>query len=132
MTTATKTEPLIVEDERSVSSPCSAEYALNNILSQIDEIYPEWKELCDEIDQENFCTDCEYIVILNEREEYWGSTCYREVPSCKAEFDPEDGNCPRRKEYEELVKQKEAKQAELERLEALQEMLEDREGAKAI
>ena len=132
MTTETKTEPLIVEDERLVSSLCSAEYALNNILSQIDEIYPEWEELCEEIDQENFCTDCEHIVILNEREEYWGSTCYREVPSCKAEFDPEDGDCPRCKEYEKLVEQKEAKQAELERLEALMEMLEGREGAKAV
>ena len=132
MTTATKTEPLIVEDERLVSSLCSAEYALDNILSQIDEIYPEWEELCEEIDQENFCTDCEHIVILNEREEYWGSMCYREVPSCKAEFDPEDPTCPRSREYEELVKQKEAKQAELERLEALMEMLEGREGAKAV
>ena len=132
MTTETKTEPLIVEDERLVPSVCPAEYALSNILSQIDEIYPEWEELCDEIDQENFCTDCDYIVILNEREEYWGSMCYREVPSCKAEFDPEDGGCPRRKEYEDLVKQKEAKQAELERLEALLEMLEDMEGAKTV
>lgn len=132
MTTETNTKPLIVEDERSVPSLCPAEYALNDILSQIDEIYPEWEELCDMSDPEKFCEECEYKRTVREREEYWGSICYREFEMCKAELDPEDGNCPKCKEYEELVKQKEAKQAELEQLEALLEMLEDMEGAKTV
>lgn len=132
MTTEKKTKSLIVEDERLVPNVCPTKCALSNIVSQIDEIYTEWEELCEEIDQENFCTDCEHIVILNEREEYWGSMCYREVPSCRAEFNPEDGLCQRQEEYEELVEQKEAKEAALDRLEALLEMLENGEGAKGV
>ena len=105
---------------------------LDQIISKSEEVYQRWEELCYKIDQENFCTDCEFIVILNEREEYWGSTCYRQVPSCRAEFNPEDGLCQRQEEYEELVEQKEAKEAELEQLEALLEMLENGEGAKGV
>ena len=131
MTTEKKTKSLIVEDERLVPSVCPAKYALSNIVSQIDEIYHEWEELYDKTDQENFCTNCEHIVILNEREEYWGSFCYREVPVCPAEFNPDDGLCQRQDEYEELVEQREAKEAELDRLEALLEMLEG-EGAKGV
>jgi len=129
---AVKNEPLYNDEGLSkdiLLNPSGA--TLEDIVSQIDEIYTEWEELCDETDQENFCTDCEYIVILNEREEYWGSICYREVPVCPAEFNPDDGLCPRRKEYEELVEQREAKEAELDRLEALLEMLEG-EGAKGV
>ena len=36
--------------------------AQEDILAKIDEIYTEWEELCYKIDQENFCTDCEFIV----------------------------------------------------------------------
>ncbi len=130
---AVKNEPLYNDEGLSKDILLNLSGAtLEDILSKIDEIYEAWDEVEEEADPEKFCEDCEHRYTVREREEYWGSICYREFETCRAEFDPEDGNCPRRKEYEELVKQKEAKQAELERLEALQEMLEDREGAKAI
>ena len=97
---AVKNEPLYNDEGLSKDILLNLSGATHeDILSKIDEIYQSWDEAEEEADREKFCEDCEHIVIISEREQYFGATCYREFPSCRAEFDPEDSSCPRSEEF---------------------------------
>lgn len=132
MTDALKTKPVIGQDDRLAQEKCPSEISLKSIIAQIDEIYEHLNEICAETDGENFCEDCPNIVIMGDVLEFWGASCLREYPSCEAEFDPEDRGCPRHVEYAALIREREKLEAELARLEALYEMAENMEGARAI
>lgn len=101
---AVKNEPLYNDEGLSKDILLNLSGAtLEDILAKIDEIYQSWEEAEDDADPEKFCEGCEEIVIISEREQYFGATCYREFPSCKAEFDPDCDDCPRSDEYRERL-----------------------------
>lgn len=118
----TQEKPLI--SERPTEEDLSAA-TLDQIISKGEEVYQRWEELCELSDPEKFCEECEYKHTVREREEYWGSACYREFETCKAELDPDDGNCPYTDDFTAYVQGKKECESLLERLEALQEKLEE-------
>lgn len=115
-------KPLI--NERLNEEDLSA-LTLDQIISKGEEFYHRWEELCDMSDPEKFCEECEHRYTVREREEYWGSICYREFETCKAEFDPDSSDCPYSDDFEAHVQEKRECEAMLERLGALQEKLEE-------
>ncbi|HQC36370.1 MAG TPA: hypothetical protein PL035_04745 [Bacillota bacterium] len=100
-----------------------------DILSKIDEIYESWDEVEEEADPEKFCEDCEHRYTVREREEYWGSICYREFETCRAEFDPEDPTCPRSREYEEALENRNRVRKALDTLYQAEEAFMNKKGA---
>lgn len=100
-----------------------------DILSKIDEIYESWDEVEEEADPEKFCEDCEHIVIIKEREQYFGATCYREFPFCRAEFDPESSDCPRADEFEERLENRNRIRKALDTLYQAEEAFANKKGA---
>ena len=69
-----------------------------------DYYFEEWEKLEENIEPENFCEYCTHIKETKELEEYWGSTCYREVITCPAELDPTIEECPEYEEYAENLR----------------------------
>jgi len=122
----TQEKPLI--SERPNEEDLSAA-TLDQIISKGEEVYKRWEELCGLSDPESFCEGCEYRYTVREREEYWGSTCYREFETCKAELDPDSSDCPYCDEFFENVKEKAECEALLDRLDEIQEKLETEESA---
>lgn len=120
----TQEKPLITErpNEEDLSA-----LTLDQIISKGEEVYQRWEELCDMSDPEKFCEECEHRYTVREREEYWGSICYREFETCKAEFDPDSSDCPYSDDFEAHVQEKRECEAMLEKLDALQEKLEEEE-----
>ena len=118
----TQEKPLITErpNEEDLSA-----LTLDQIISRSDEVYKRWEELCDLSDPESFCEGCEYRYTVREREEYCGATCYREFESCRAELDPEEPNCPHADEFAANVQEKRECEALLDRLDEMQERLEE-------
>lgn len=98
---------------------------LDQIISKGEEVYQRWEELCDMSDPEKFCEECEHRYTVREREEYWGSICYREFETCKAEFDPDSSDCPYSDDFESYVQERRECEAVLDMLDALQEKLEE-------
>jgi hypothetical protein len=97
----------------------------DQIISKGEEVYQRWEDLRDMSDPEKFCEECEHRYTVREREEYWGSICYREFETCKAEFDPDSSDCPYSDDFEAYVQERRECEAILERLDALQEKLEE-------
>ena len=127
---AAKNEPLY-NDEVYNDEGLSKDILLNlsDILSKIDEIYEARDEVEEEADPEKFCEDCEHIVIVKEREQYFGATCYREFPFCRAEFDPEDPTCPRYREYKEALENRNRIRKALDTLYQAEEAFMNKKGA---
>ena len=70
---AAKNEPLYNDEGLSKDILLNLSGATHeDILSKIDEIYESWDEVEEEADPEKFCEDCEHIVIIKEREQYFG------------------------------------------------------------
>lgn len=69
-----------------------------------DYYYDEWDEVEKNTEQERFCEYCRHIRTTKEMEEYWGSTCYREVATCPADFDPTSEDCPEYEEFKENLR----------------------------
>ncbi|MFA7206731.1 MAG: hypothetical protein WC102_10425 [Saccharofermentanales bacterium] len=122
----TQEKPLITErpNEEDLSAA-----TLDQIISKGEEVYQRWEELCELVDTDNFCEGCEHRYTVREREEYWGSTCYREFESCKAELDPDSSDCPYEDDFTAYVQEKRECEAMLERLDALIEKLEEEEAS---
>ena len=118
----TQEKPLI--SERPTEENLSA-LTLNQIISKGEEVYQRWEELCELSDPEKFCEECEHRYTVREREEYWGATCYRQFETCRAELDPEEVRCPYADEFIGNLQEKRECEAMLERLDALQEKLEE-------
>jgi hypothetical protein len=100
-----------------------------DILAKIDEIYEAWDEVEEEADPERFCEDCEHRYTVREREEYWGSICYREFETCRAEFDPESSDCPRADEFEERLENRNRIRKALDTLYQAEEAFTNKKGA---
>lgn len=122
----TQEKPLITErpNEEDLSAA-----TLDQIISKGEEVYQRWEELCELVDTDNFCEGCEHRYTVREREEYWGSTCYREFESCKAELDPDSSDCPYEDDFTAYVQEKRELEATLVRLDALIEKLEEEEAS---
>ena len=122
----TQEKPLITErpNEEDLSA-----LTLDQIISKSEEVYQRWEELCELSDPEKFCEECEYKHTVREREEYWGSACYREFESCKAELDPDSSDCPYEDDFTAYVQEKRELEATLVRLDALIEKLEEEEAS---
>ena len=122
----TQEKPLITErpNEEDLSGA-----TLDQIISRSEEVYKRWEELCDMSDPESFCEDCEHRYTVREREEYWGSICYREFETCRAEFDPEDPTCPRSREYEEALENRNRIRKALDTLYQAEEAFMNKKGA---
>lgn len=122
----TQEKPLITErpNEENLSAA-----TLDQIISKGEEVYKRWEELCDLVDPENFCEGCEHRYTVREREEYWGSACYREFETCKAELDPDSSDCPYEDDFTAYVQEKRELEATLVRLDALLEKLEEEEAS---
>ena len=118
----TQEKPLISERPNEVDLSAAT---LDQIITKSEAVYQRWEELCELSDPEKFCEECEYKHTVREREEYWGSTCYREFESCKAELDPDSSDCPYSDDFTAYVQEKAECQAMLDRLDALQEKLEE-------
>lgn len=118
----TQEKPLITErpNEEDLSAA-----TLDQIISKGEEVYHRWEELCDMSDPEKFCEECEHRYTVREREEYWGATCYREFETCRAELNPEEVRCPYADEFIGNLQEKRECEAMLDRLDALQEKLEE-------
>ena len=118
----TQEKPLITErpNEEDLSA-----LTLDQIISKSEEVYQRWEELCELSDPDNFCEGCEHRYTVREREEYWGSTCYREFETCKAELDPDSSDCPYEDDFTAYVQEKRELEATLGRLDALLEKLEE-------
>lgn len=118
----TQEKPLITErpNEEDLS-----EATLDQIISKGEEVYKRWEELCELTDPEKFCEECEHRYTVREREEYWGATCYREFETCRAELNPEEVRCPYADEFIGNLQEKRECEAMLDRLDALQEKLEE-------
>jgi hypothetical protein len=115
---------MLYETERPNEEDLSA-LTFDQIISKGEEVYHRWEELCELSDPEKFCEECEHRYTVREREEYWGSICYREFETCKAEFDPDSSDCPYSDDFDTYVQEKRECEAMLERLDALQEKLEE-------
>ena len=115
-------KPLITE--RPTEEDLSAA-TLDQIISKGEEVYHRWEELCDMSDPEKFCEECEHRYTVREREEYWGATCYREFETCRAELNPEEVRCPYADEFIGNLQEKRECEAMLDRLDTLQEKLEE-------
>lgn len=127
---AVKNEPLYNDEGLSKDILLNLSGAtLEDILAKIDEIYQSWDEAEEGADREKFCEGCEHIVIIKEREQYFGATCYREFPSCRAEFDPEDPTCPRSREYEEALENRNRVRTALDTLYQAEEAFTNKKGA---
>lgn len=118
----TQEKPLI--SERPTEEDLSA-LTLDQIISKGEEVYQRWEELCELSDPEKFCENCEHRYTVREREEYWGATCYREFETCRAELNPEEVRCHYSDEFIGNVQEKRECESMLERLDALQEKLEE-------
>lgn len=127
---AVKNEPLYNDEGLSKDILLNLSGAtLEDILAKIDEIYQSWDEAEEEADPEKFCEDCEHIVIIKEREQYFGATCYREFPFCRAEFDPESSDCPRADEFEERLENRNRIRKALDTLYQAEEAFTNKKGA---
>jgi len=127
---AVKNEPLYNDEGLSKDILLNLSGATHEeILSKIDEIYDSWDEVEEEADPERFCEDCEHRYTVREREEYWGSICYREFETCRAEFDPEDPTCPRSREYEEALENRNRVRKALDTLYQAEEAFMNKKGA---
>ena len=118
----TQEKPLITErpNEEDLSAA-----TLDQIISKGEEVYHRWEELCDMSDPEKFCEECEHRYTVREREEYWGATCYREFETCRAELNPEEVRCHYSDDFTACVQEKRECEFMLDRLDALQEKLEE-------